>query len=482
MLQLDTIPIFCINLEKKPEKFDTIRKRLLTYELNVERWIADTPDTVTYNMVDYLKPGQRACTASHLNLFNHILLNNEEVILILEDDASFRHDWKTIVNEKLKTIDRDDPDWDCLFLNISDEVHPLETWSKIYDQCLSAGYIINKKGIKFILNHFKNLYYCIDWMTQILQSRGHSYSYFPWLIIQENHKSDTRANDKTDENVDYLKVKDVLAKHSYSLDHYDLNIKIIKEPLNMVVLTKNDTVVVLVTYKENEEKAIRTIIDVRTKGKWYLDIVVITIDFHLTDNFKDFYDITEINFPLLNLSDSWVKLHVFDDYFKKWQRVIYLESGLRVLDSLDHLLCLDYKDSFLAPDDGGQAKNKIFKNQIDFNKKEVIDLIKEYGKEIFIKNYFLNAIWVYDTNILNICDKHQLINVMHTYPVFKCNEMGIMNLLLHFKYKLWKPFPLYDKYNKYLFEWSDLNHVNTTWRDYCYLNYPVTITMSNNLN
>jgi hypothetical protein len=84
--------------------------------------------------------------------------------------------------------------------------------------------------------------------------------------------------------------------------------------------------------------------------------------------------------------------------------------------------------------------------------------------------------WVYDTSILKICNKEELINAMNKYTVCKTNEMGIMNLLFHFKYKLWKEFPSKSSNGKYLFEWCELNHnFYTTWRDYCFIKYSVTI-------
>jgi hypothetical protein len=84
--------------------------------------------------------------------------------------------------------------------------------------------------------------------------------------------------------------------------------------------------------------------------------------------------------------------------------------------------------------------------------------------------------WVYDTSILEICNKEQLIDAMNKYTVCKTNEMGIMNLIFHFKYKLWKEFPLKASNGKYLFEWCELNHsFYTTWRDYCFIKYPLTI-------
>ena len=89
----------------------------------------------------------------------------------------------------------------------------------------------------------------------------------------------------------------------------------------------------------------------------------------------------------------------------------------------------------------------------------------------------LNCMWIYDTNILNTCNKYNLIEAMNKYTFCKTNEMGIMNLLFHFKYKLWQRLPVNASNGKFLFDWCELNQkYNTTWRDYCFLKYSVSIS------
>ena len=179
--------------------------------------------------------------------------------------------------------------------------------------------------------------------------------------------------------------------------------------------------------------------------------------------------------------NQWEKLHVFDDYFLKWDRVTYLDAGLRVLDNVKYLLELDCHNKILAPNDASPnfRQDQIFKYQISYDNEELVNLLKsDFGVEIFEKHHMLNCIWLYDTSILKICNKEQLIEAMNKYTLCKTNEMGIMNLLFHFKYNLWEEFPLKASNGKYLFEWCELNHSHhTTWRDYCFIKYPVTIRL-----
>jgi hypothetical protein len=261
-----------------------------------------------------------------------------------------------------------------------------------------------------------------------------------------------------------------------------------------------DTVFALIADQKYFNKAKRTIIDLRSKGNWKGCIVLITLDFDLNENFKTFYNITEAKFPTIDKSEllrkigsagftnnpdkrelnklnQWEKLHIFDDYFLKWCRVIFLDAGLRVLDDVKYLLELEYKDRILAPKDGKLYEDQEFDCQISYDNLELIQTFKtEFGEEIVKSNYMLNCIWIYDTNILKLCDKHQLIEAMNKYTFCKNNEMVIMNIMFHFKYHLWERFPIMASNGKILFDWSELNNPNTTWNDYCFIKYPATIS------
>jgi GR25 family glycosyltransferase involved in LPS biosynthesis len=122
-----------------------------------------------------------------------MLHHNIDYALILEDDACFHKDWKTQLT-KINNIINNDPLWDCIFLNVSDPVTPTNKWSLVSEQYLTGGYIINLRGIKYIMDLFKNGIGASDWMTTRLQQRGHCYSFFPWLIIQEGNESTIGSN------------------------------------------------------------------------------------------------------------------------------------------------------------------------------------------------------------------------------------------------------------------------------------------------
>ena len=99
---------------------------------------------------------------------------------------------------------------------------------------------------------------------------------------------------------------------------------------------------------------------------------------------------------------------------------------------------LDCTNKILAPQDG----DKRFNEQVSYDKPHYIYLMcSKFGKDILNSTCMLNCMWMYDTAILDTCNKHELIQGMNDYPCCKTNEMTIMNLFFHFKYHLWEPFP-----------------------------------------
>ncbi len=140
--------------------------------------------------------------------------NKIEYALILEDDACFDKNWK----EKLDEFCRQntDKEWHMIFLNASEPIDPKDTWVKASEQYLTAGYVISLASAEIILRDFGNCFFSSDWMTSRDQIYGHSYCYFPWLIIQEGIDSTIGSNLDADRE----KVVRCLNEINYSLDNY----------------------------------------------------------------------------------------------------------------------------------------------------------------------------------------------------------------------------------------------------------------------
>jgi hypothetical protein len=264
------------------------------------------------------------------------------------------------------------------------------------------------------------------------------------------------------------------------------------------------TVVVTLTDENYFSKAKRTIIDVRSRGEWTGDLVLITVGFTPSQNFLDYYNITHrrvehINtdyiveqyhkFPIKTLGDQrhllkltqWDKFYVFDSWFKQWEKVIFFDAGLRVFDKISILDEIPCEGKIMAPDDAPYYDNEkrfhlMF--ELSANPPAAEKLLEEYPKEMLNERYFLNCIWVYDTSLLNICTMSDMIEAMNKYPMCRCNEMTIMNLLFTMKHKVWQPFPEFVSSGKRLFGWVEYDRnygPYNTWRNFCFIKYPCTI-------
>jgi len=245
--------------------------------------------------------------------------------------------------------------------------------------------------------------------------------------------------------------------------------------------------------------------DVRSRGEWTGDLVLITVGFNAPSNFLDYYRVTPFrvehldtaallqqyrDIPIRPTCDNreftkltqWDKFYVFHHWFQQWERVIYLDAGLRVFDKIQYLADIPCEGVIMAPDDApSYDTQKRFGGIIetDRNPAVVARLFEEYGESILQERYFLNCIWMYDTTLLSMVSLPILVDQMNKYPICRCNEMTIMNLVFTFKYKVWKPFPEWiDQPRKRLFGWTehdrDYDRMGS-WRDFCFLKYPFSI-------
>lgn len=203
---------FCISLKSKPERWLRMQSRFDYFNMEVSQWMASTIDDINDHFPDHLNAGQKGCAQSHINIWRHMVNNNIEYALILEDDACFDKDWMN----KLRTFDKSN--WDIICLNASEPVSPSYSWecSQHNLQYLTAGYILSKNAAVKLLNDFGNCFFSSDWMTSRLQIYGNGYCYFPWLIIQEGLDSTIGSN----LDADHEKVVRCLDQIEYSLNNY----------------------------------------------------------------------------------------------------------------------------------------------------------------------------------------------------------------------------------------------------------------------
>jgi hypothetical protein len=182
---------------------------------------------------------------------------------------------------------------------------------------------------------------------------------------------------------------------------------------------------------------------------------------------------------------QWDKLQVFDSYFTQWERVVFLDAGMRVLDSVEPLLNLEWRGKFLAPDDSQPYDNgKRFRIQIckDANLEASKRLFEDYSESMLESHYFNNCIFLYDTSLLETVKVEELERCMNRYPLFWCNEVGVMNLIFTIKLGVWSPFPERVG-DKYLFGWNESNYRESPkWNAFHFIKYSSTYSPMNTIS
>lgn len=267
-------------------------------------------------------------------------------------------------------------------------------------------------------------------------------------------------------------------------------------------------------------RARRTIRDLRTAGEWQGALVLIAVDFQPPDedlerdrvqlaphfrrvDIEAFVAALRAR-PLSEATDDgreyrklaqFEKLHAFQPWFaERWQRLAFFDAGLRVLAPLRRtLLALPWRGRFWAPDDTVGHPQKTFRSQLETrNWPELLaDLERETAAAaaadqhqqpppppppplVDARPYFLNCVWLYDTS-LGVTTA-ELAAAARRWPLWRTNEMGPMNVVLHFQRRLWVPFPEADDWvdgERRLFAWCDAEA--GTWRSFGLVKYSCTL-------
>jgi len=257
---------------------------------------------------------------------------------------------------------------------------------------------------------------------------------------------------------------------------------------------------VFVTLCDNSDyyrRAKLTISELRDSGQWKGDIVLMAINFDPEPiEGVEIHKVSHINldsllhsykkYPLRHSHDDrwktklyqWDKFQVFTDFFRRWERVVFLDAGMRIIAEVQPLLDLEWRGSLLGPDDTEHpASNGMkFRCQIEpvSNPEAYRQFLDEFGESVLdARSYLLNCMFVFDTALLDRIPYQELIDTMNTYPIATCNEMTIMNLVFHFRHRVWKPFPAKIG-NRYLFGWNETNYIErpARWVDFYFMKYP----------
>jgi len=193
--------IYCINLDKRSDRWKRCQEIFKQYNLDVERFSAVDGDTVTQRH-DKLKPGEIAISRSNLAIIKEAKKKKYKSICILEDDIEFVEDFNQKFSDYTKQVPKD---WAMIYFGGGNKrpVKPIsKNISKLTKMYSAYAIIINHKIYDNIIKELTEEKRWSDVNYSILQSKYPCYVTIPYLAWVRDDYSDIQKRNLT---YDYLK-------------------------------------------------------------------------------------------------------------------------------------------------------------------------------------------------------------------------------------------------------------------------------------
>ena len=189
--------IYCINLDRRKDKWNVVNKRFIQSKINIERFSAIDGDDIPIDMIkkhSKLNKNEIGCMLSHYAIIKDAESKKYKRILILEDDVIFFKDFNKTFFEQIEGI----KDWKLLYLGASQHFWKhLEYGKSFYyskDDLGTFAIAIDQSMYSKILETapIKNM--AIDKKLTVLQDENYKdcYTLYPNLIISDVNISDIR--------------------------------------------------------------------------------------------------------------------------------------------------------------------------------------------------------------------------------------------------------------------------------------------------
>lgn len=179
---------YCINLNRRPDRWIKIQQEFKREHLTVERFTAiDANDFKNTYTCDN---NNNACTLSHLSLVLRAKYLGLKSVMIFEDDAVLRPNFIAGLRE---CIDSLPADWHMLYLGASHREKPVKVNDRIYRLTRSFcthGYILNSNMFDLMIESFPKLDQPCDCFYTVLQPQYDMYVANPPLAWQRGGYSD----------------------------------------------------------------------------------------------------------------------------------------------------------------------------------------------------------------------------------------------------------------------------------------------------
>ena len=257
-------------------------------------------------------------------------------------------------------------------------------------------------------------------------------------------------------------------------------------------------VLVLVADYQYMKWAYLTVQMARTTGEWTEDIVILCppdmVDqspwkelaeqWHVTYKPIPPRDMTEISNPWLSPQaqdypeyyyiavrpNIYYKFYIFDEYFKAWDVVFYVDASCRIQHPLSRFqttcepqMCL-YAHSNCYPTYEWKLKQEFMEPLFDASGYDLFQRTYDLERE-----YFQSTILLYDTRILKPGTVDRLFELAAKYPTTR-GDQGILNLYFQFEHACWTQIPLRDEQG-WLYDFHERGSHKQ--EEYCILKKPL---------
>jgi len=136
------------------------------------------------------------------------------------------------------------------------------------------------------------------------------------------------------------------------------------------------------------------------------------------------------------------KLHLFNTFFKKWEYIFYIDSGITVFRPIDPIIKARKPGKLLAHSDAFPEYTWKLKTQFIAEDETFSKIYDKYNLEI---DYPQTTIMLYDSAIIDDNTYNDLYNLAEEVKISKTNDQGIIALYFASVKNIWEQIQLGDE-------------------------------------
>ena len=137
------------------------------------------------------------------------------------------------------------------------------------------------------------------------------------------------------------------------------------------------------------------------------------------------------------------KFHLFNEFFKQWDYIFYLDCGITITSNITPMLKLAEKNTFLAHNDAYPTMLGKWKLEIQFDSTQPEFKVLESKYDLKI-DYFQTTIMLFDTSLIDGNTFDDLLELTEKYPISRTNDQGMIALYFICINPQWKQIMIQD--------------------------------------